>query len=325
MFGKVFGSKKIVNEFLVILVLCPLGALGLPAWSMPNNPRILDLHGGLSEKDAFAKTVSFIEDKFNNFEERCRVITGRGNHINSNGTRGVLFKAFPNWVETPKLKQLIKEFVPAPDGGSYAVFLNKKVAQTNAHKERKRANTVPNILNFNTAKKVVSKIVKPIFTSVKENDPRIIDAPEFVKLGSMFEMNNLIWSGVATEQMGWYEGKSFCESLDGAPGFFWGKWKGEARLPTGEEYEDLAKAMGKCSEQGYSQNVLPHMVGYDVFWSSSMNNNNFPCAFSGRSGDTFYEQNFGYGKGFIRCVRVANPRLGSAPISDKTYLTISIM
>jgi hypothetical protein len=104
-----------------------------------------------------------------------------------------------------------------------------------------------------------------------ENDQRLAGYPHFVALGNMYEVENLIWSGVAREgaeflerarregggirYMNWANAKAFCKRLG----------KG-ARLPTQEEYDALGRAMG------YPNNYNPDMmadVRQNYFWSSS--------------------------------------------------------
>ncbi len=59
-----------------------------------NNARsMLDLHG-MSSKEAFERCSHFIQEKFNNSEKECTIITGRGNHVNVDGSQGVLSNSF---------------------------------------------------------------------------------------------------------------------------------------------------------------------------------------------------------------------------------------
>lgn len=82
----------------------------------------LDLHK-LDLSKAKEKVTTFIEEKYFNFESECTIITGRGNHINSNGSSGVLNKMVPIWLTEPELKPYIQNINLGNGGGLYKVKL----------------------------------------------------------------------------------------------------------------------------------------------------------------------------------------------------------
>lgn len=84
---------------------------------------MLDLHGA-SVDEAFDKLSSFILERYDNFEDEYTVITGRGNHINSNGEAGILHKSFKKWVKG-ELKPYIKTYIPSKGDGGYKLILRK--------------------------------------------------------------------------------------------------------------------------------------------------------------------------------------------------------
>lgn len=86
---------------------------------------MLDLHGA-SVDEAFDKLSSFILERYDNFEDECTVITGRGNHINPNGEAGILHNSFKKWVKR-ELKPYIKTYIPSKGDGGYKVILRKPV------------------------------------------------------------------------------------------------------------------------------------------------------------------------------------------------------
>lgn len=92
--------------------------------------------------------------------------------------------------------------------------------------------------------------------------------PAFAALGGMYQVGNVIWSGVAKEwqwrgmfnllvvnKMNQHSAGQFCQNLGGG-----------ARLPTLEEYEALRRAMGYPID--YRSDRIADMAGH-WFWSSS--------------------------------------------------------
>jgi DNA-nicking Smr family endonuclease len=86
----------------------------------------LDLHE-LALNEAKEKVASFIKEKYDNFETEGTIITGRGNHINSNGTSGVLNQMLPTWVRSSELQPYIKDINLCNGGGLYKVKLIEPV------------------------------------------------------------------------------------------------------------------------------------------------------------------------------------------------------
>ena len=84
--------------------------------------------------------------------------------------------------------------------------------------------------------------------------------------------SGLIWGNVVTtpqgkiERMTQYDAEKYCQSIG-------------ARLPTVEEFEQLAKYLGKGTAEGYDPyltdgktEILPEIADY-AFWSASVNSN----------------------------------------------------
>ena len=70
---------------------------------------VLDLHY-LSQLNAYKEVVRFVTQRYYQSKKTCHVMTGRGNHTNSNGTKGVLRAKFPEWTQTQDLAYLIKSY-----------------------------------------------------------------------------------------------------------------------------------------------------------------------------------------------------------------------
>jgi hypothetical protein len=83
----------------------------------------LDLHH-TSVEEAFEKVHEFITRKYHKFEKNCTVITGRGNHVNTNGQKGVLHKKFKEWAQN-ELNLYIESIKPIAQDGGYEVVLKK--------------------------------------------------------------------------------------------------------------------------------------------------------------------------------------------------------
>jgi len=101
---------------------------------------------------------------------------------------------------------------------------------------------------------------------VMDDDPRISDA--FRRLGNMYQVGGLIWSGMAPNQMNHPDATQYCQDLGGG-----------ARLPTKNEWEALRQAMSTGGM--YNPNLIPDMQ--HLFWSSSINlfNSDFAFCFDG--------------------------------------------
>ena len=69
---------------------------------------ILDLHL-LRCKNAKEEVTNFIRVKHDNFDPYCQIITGIGNHLNDNGSFGVLKQNLPVWLDT-ELKDCVVSY-----------------------------------------------------------------------------------------------------------------------------------------------------------------------------------------------------------------------
>lgn len=98
--------------------------------------KILDLHGkkhqttgryeGRNAHQGREETVNFIVQAYEDFQEEVTILTGRGNHINSNGQKGVLNAAFKEkWMKEARLVPILKKCFPVTGGGGYKVKLIK--------------------------------------------------------------------------------------------------------------------------------------------------------------------------------------------------------
>lgn len=96
---------------------------------------ILDLHG-LTKKKARGEVINYIKLAFKNSRKKCRIMTGKGTHVNSSGTRGVLRAKFPEWASEPELIPLIKSYQFDEINGTYVIELHN-------NKTRKRTKVYP--------------------------------------------------------------------------------------------------------------------------------------------------------------------------------------
>ncbi len=98
-----------------------------------NQRKTLDLHpfekdgkfNGITKASAFELVRDFIYERYDAFEDECIVLTGRGNHVNGNGTRGVLVSAFPKWMNDEFIKPFVRKFTPIMGNGGFKILLNK--------------------------------------------------------------------------------------------------------------------------------------------------------------------------------------------------------
>jgi len=101
-----------------------------------DNRKILDLHGkkdqssgiyeGRNVKQAREETLNFIMQAYETFQDEVTVLTGRGNHVSSNGQKGVLYEAFEKeWINDKSLASVIKSYYPLEGNGGYKVVLIK--------------------------------------------------------------------------------------------------------------------------------------------------------------------------------------------------------
>lgn len=70
-----------------------------------NTIRMVDLHGA-SPENAQRRVNDYLRDAEQTNTYQFRFVTGRGNHINSRGERGTLFREFPNWFSEDNLEKI---------------------------------------------------------------------------------------------------------------------------------------------------------------------------------------------------------------------------
>jgi len=98
--------------------------------------------------------------------------------------------------------------------------------------------------------------VSTVMTPVPQHDLRVSSA--FASLGPMHEAVGLIWSKIASKKMNHNDATQYCQDLGGG-----------ARLPSKEEWETLARAMGKgVFKRKYDPDLVPDMSNRS-FWSLS--------------------------------------------------------
>jgi DNA-nicking Smr family endonuclease len=69
----------------------------------------VDLHY-LTRESAKSLVIETIYDCHSRKIPCVKFITGRGNHINSTGERGVLYGAFPLWMEDTEINYLVQDY-----------------------------------------------------------------------------------------------------------------------------------------------------------------------------------------------------------------------
>ncbi len=80
----------------------------------------LDLHGYRVPEAREAVKKLFKEAQENN-TTKLTIVTGRGSHLNSNGTRAVLLHALPKWLKLPEIQSAIEKV--ERDMGGYEIIL----------------------------------------------------------------------------------------------------------------------------------------------------------------------------------------------------------
>jgi hypothetical protein len=80
---------------------------------------------GITKENAFELVRDYIYEQYDDFKEECKVLTGKGNHQNANGSKGVLCSAFPKWMKDESIAPFIRKFIPIMGGGGFRVLLNK--------------------------------------------------------------------------------------------------------------------------------------------------------------------------------------------------------
>jgi TPR repeat protein len=87
----------------------------------PGAKKSIDLHG-LSVQDAKKKVQETLQSAREERFDNLTIITGIGNHVNSNGTRGVLFNVLPKWLKQSSMQPEIDNITQ--DRGAYVVQFN---------------------------------------------------------------------------------------------------------------------------------------------------------------------------------------------------------
>jgi uncharacterized protein len=86
----------------------------------------VDLHG-YSVEQARVTVKNMIQQTYGKNVEHIHFICGRGKHVNTQGNRGAIFKAFPQWLES---KEIAPYILRSQKGtGTYEIFLNLPVLQ----------------------------------------------------------------------------------------------------------------------------------------------------------------------------------------------------
>lgn len=139
----------------------------------------IDLHGH-SVKEAKAKVIKTFSDAKDKNVTNLTVVTGIGNHVNANGTRGVLFKALPKWLKSiPELKERVHE-VKQDKGGYEIVFKSDTSLQDHI-------NAISNEMKLLLEKTDSTKLLKSYEKKAKEGD-----FESLALLGSMF-LNGIVF------------------------------------------------------------------------------------------------------------------------------------
>ncbi len=140
---------------------------------------------------------------------------------------------------------------------------------------------------------------------VDPQDPRV--GPLFAALGEMYEIPGLgILSGSSPLEMNWSKamGNHGFLHLRKGPGYCQGLHP-RARLLNDEEWEVVARSMGKGTRGGYNPRFIEGMANHD-FWSSDYNDffmdPSFlnPRSFHGSTGEV--RSNVIYGTSYVRCI-----------------------
>lgn len=94
-----------------------------------------DLHG-CSVKQAKLRVFTAIKESAKTGCRTCRIITGRGNHANPTGQRGIIFKTCETWLNHPELQPLIESYEKRV--GHYVVRINTRMNLSALEKEDKK-------------------------------------------------------------------------------------------------------------------------------------------------------------------------------------------
>ncbi|GBB94167.1 hypothetical protein RclHR1_02300008 [Rhizophagus clarus] len=139
-----------------------------------------DLHGYTTKK-AYIKVKEVILECFKLKINSINFVTGRGNHPNVNGERGVLFKKFKEWLEDDEIINLVKSYVVGE--GSYKVYLYKKKRKIN------KKTTKTDIKNESINRNDVSLLEQEAIFNKNETNKQLIIKEEINKLLNRKESN----------------------------------------------------------------------------------------------------------------------------------------
>ena len=97
--------------------------------------QFVDLHG-MSEKQAELMVKYHLSSAKRNGNKKIRFVTGRGNHVNSKGQRGTLFKRFESWIGSSACSNVIQRL--EKHDGYFEVYFksNPNEAQLQAFHEK---------------------------------------------------------------------------------------------------------------------------------------------------------------------------------------------
>jgi hypothetical protein len=142
-----------------------------------------DLHG-YTTKEAYIKVKEVILECFKLKINSINFVTGRGNHPNVNGERGVLFKKFKEWLGDDEIINLVKNYIIGD--GSYKVYLYKKKRKIN-----KKMKTIKKDIKNESIKRNNDLLLKqdPIFNK-NETNKQLIIKEEIDKLLNRKESNH---------------------------------------------------------------------------------------------------------------------------------------
>ncbi|CAB4380822.1 unnamed protein product [Rhizophagus irregularis] len=82
---------------------------------------VVDLHY-LTRENARRLVINSVKKSHSRKILCVKFITGRGNHINSTGERGVLYEKFPSWMRDSEIKYLVQDYEIYD--GYYLVYLH---------------------------------------------------------------------------------------------------------------------------------------------------------------------------------------------------------
>lgn len=204
MLGSFLGKVSIVNVGLRTrgtIFDSPNGLLYLCLDNM--NRKRLDLHGkrlpkgeydGRSVKVAEKETKKFIMQAYKTFQDDVKVCTGRGNHVNTNNTKGVLRGVFNDWMKDEEIAPLIKKSILCQGDGEYKVIfiktcnlnltntkpqdrlsaIRETIVQMNEQKNKRLRIALAPETGTSTENREFNLLTK-LYADLKENDPKFAE------------------------------------------------------------------------------------------------------------------------------------------------------